>query len=259
MNILNTKYFSWYNMMILGSQKIINPPYWIDFTATILSSGEIVYLGGRQSTSSSGNLTFAKMNEIYIFNTQSSSWDIINASGDVPNSRIGHSAVLNSNNDIIIYGGTSSEDWMTPATPDLIILKVDSNPYQWMIPQVNNKPSPRSFHSATIVGKYMIIAFGQLTGTSELTNSLNILNISDNTNYYWTSSYMSFIEQSTDTESTNLNQPFLSAHLATILGGTIGGIVVLIIMIVVTVLLIKTWKENSNMRGRQQLPSSQNS
>jgi hypothetical protein len=56
-------------MMILGAQKIINIPYWADYTATMLSSGEIVYIGGRQSTSPSGtNVTFAKMNEVSIIN-----------------------------------------------------------------------------------------------------------------------------------------------------------------------------------------------
>jgi hypothetical protein len=71
MNILNTKYSSWYNMMILGAQKTINIPYLADYTATMLSSGEIVYIGGRQSNSSSGtSVTFAKMNEVSLINTK---------------------------------------------------------------------------------------------------------------------------------------------------------------------------------------------
>lgn len=66
-NVLNTKSYSWYNMMILGAQKIINIPYWADYTATMLSSGEIVYIGGRQSITSNGsNVSFAKMNEVSI-------------------------------------------------------------------------------------------------------------------------------------------------------------------------------------------------
>ncbi|GBC05052.1 hypothetical protein RclHR1_00600015 [Rhizophagus clarus] len=252
MNILNTKYSSWYNMMILGAQKIINIPYWADYTATMLSSGEIVYIGGRQSNSPSGtNVTFAKMNEIYVFDTKSSSWDIINASGNVPDSRIGHSAVLNSNNEIIIYGGTSSIDLVTVATPDLVILTVSSKPYQWTIPKVENVPKSHSFHSAAIVGNFMITAFGYITGTQNVTNSLNTLDISDSTNFYWVSYNMN-----QETEIKSDKPDFLSQNLASIIGGSIGGAIVFIILTVIVILLYRAWRSHSNMRGRQYLPSN---
>ncbi|CAG8503520.1 21231_t:CDS:2 [Rhizophagus irregularis] len=245
MNILNTKYSSWNNMMILGAQKIINVPYWADYTAIMLSSGEIVYIGGRQSTSPNGlNVSFAKMNE--------------NTSGNVPDSRIGHSAVLNSNNEIIVYGGASSEDLVTLATPDLVILSIASKPYQWIIPKVENVPKSRSFHSAAIVGNFMITTFGYIAGTQNETNLISILDFSDTTNVRWTSYDMIQASQ-TDKEETGLKETFISQNLAVILGGTIGGVVVLSVIIVVTILLYKAWRSHSNMRGRHQLPSSQSS
>jgi len=149
---------------------------------------------------------------------------------------------------------------VTPATPDLVMLAVGSKPYQWMTLHVENVPPSRSFHSAAMVGNFMIIAFGYITGTQGVTSSLNILDISNNTNFHWSSYNMNEEAQSnTDKTLTNLNQSFLSQNLAIILGGSIGGIVVLVVIIVVLVLLYKSWKSNSNMRGRQQLPSSQNS
>jgi hypothetical protein len=132
---------------------------------------------------------------------------------------------------------------------------VTSKPYQWTIPKVDIAPPSRSFHSTAIVGNFMITAFGYITGTQGVTNSISILDISD---FHWTT-YSMTQENQGDTELTDLKQTFISQNLAIILGGTIGGVVVLAVIIVVVILLYKSWKSHDNMRGRQQLPSSQNS
>src|SRR5437868_5536937 len=65
MNILDTINSSWLNMKILGAEQIVIPPYWANYTATMSLTGEIVYIGGQQSTSSDGtSVTFSKMNEV---------------------------------------------------------------------------------------------------------------------------------------------------------------------------------------------------
>jgi hypothetical protein len=143
---------------------------------------------------------------------------------------------------------------LTLATPDLVILTVTSKPYQWSTPKAENVPQSRSFHSAAIVGNFMITAFGCITGTQNVSNSLSILDISDNANFHWTS-YNIFQESQADVEF-GVKQTFLSQNLAAIIGGTIGGVVVIAVIVVIVVLLYKSWKSHSNMRGRQQLPSS---
>lgn len=148
---------------------------------------------------------------------------------------------------------------VTLATPDLVILTVASKPYQWIIPKVENVPRSRSFHSAAIVGNFMITAFGYITGTQSVTNSISILDFSDTENFRWTSYDMIEASQADKEESKELQQTFISQNLAVILGGTIGGVVVLSVIIVVTILLYKAWRSHSNVRGRHQIPSSQNS
>ncbi|CAG8560650.1 11447_t:CDS:2 [Funneliformis caledonium] len=252
------------------SLPIIVPPYMADFTATMLSSGEIVYIGGRQSTSPSDvSFTLSKMNVIYVFNTKSSSWIVINAGGDAPNSRIGHSAVLTSNNRIIVYGGTS-EDPATPATPDLAILDVNQTPYQWKTPNVTKgSPPSRSFHSAAFVQNHMIIAFGNITThTAGITNSFYILNV---TNFRWSSSHIKSNQTPDATRglqevpsTTPLSESLFTQNMALILGASIGGLISFIILASIGVLIYKKWRIYQKIvkRNRQyveQISSSQNS
>ncbi|CAI2162350.1 12130_t:CDS:2 [Funneliformis geosporum] len=267
MNVLNTNEQYWQNMMILGSKEIIIPPFMADFTATMLSSGEIVYIGGRQSTSPNDvSYILAKMNVIYVFNTKSSSWNVINAGGNAPNSRIGHSAVLASNNRIIVYGGTS-EDLKNPATPDLAILDVNLMPYQWISPNVTKgSPPSRSFHSAAMVQNLMFVAFGNVT-----TNSIYILDVSDNTNFRWSSSYIKSNQTPDATQGlqeipseTPLNESLFTQNMALILGASIGGLISFIILASIGVLIYKKWRNYQKIIGRnrqylEEIPSTQNS
>ncbi len=67
---------------------------------------------------------------------------------------------LGLNNDrLIIYGGQSST--FSAVNPDLAVLDMSSKPYQWIVPQVSGDP-PTSvmMHTARVIGKYMIIAYG---------------------------------------------------------------------------------------------------
>jgi len=61
---------------------------------------------------------------------------------------------------IVIYGGNSGNG--TVSTPQLVILDTNSTPYKWIAHQSNgiNIPPPLIFHSAELIGSYMVITFG---------------------------------------------------------------------------------------------------
>ncbi len=65
---------------------------------------------------------------------------------------------------IVIYGGGSGNGGQpVPAsTPQLAVLDTNSAPYKWTAQQSNgtNVPPPLIFHSAELVGNYMVITFG---------------------------------------------------------------------------------------------------
>lgn len=64
---------------------------------------------------------------------------------------------------IIVYGGvTGYGENHYPVTNDsLLVLDTTVNPFTWSIPDIQNPPSaPSTGHTATLVGNYMIIAFG---------------------------------------------------------------------------------------------------
>ncbi|KAF0548092.1 galactose oxidase [Gigaspora margarita] len=130
------------------------------------------------------------MYEIQTFNTKNYNWSTKVASGDSIDSRIGHSAVLAQNGDIIIYGGNKFNDIFTPAIP--YIAKLDTSSWMWSIPNLSQINAPQlSFHSAALYRNYMIIAFGLSPSVSSksyfaLSNNLYILDIK---NYTWVTSF----------------------------------------------------------------------
>ncbi|RIB14811.1 hypothetical protein C2G38_1623811 [Gigaspora rosea] len=62
----------------------------VDYTATLLPSGLIVYIGGRGSSTANLN----NISQIQIFDTKSYTWSTKSASGSTIASRVSHSAVL---------------------------------------------------------------------------------------------------------------------------------------------------------------------
>ncbi|RIB24375.1 hypothetical protein C2G38_2070094 [Gigaspora rosea] len=132
------------------------------------------------------------MNLISIYNTNIGSWSLVNATGDVIAARRSHSAVLNKNGFIVIYGGGANNYTVAP-NPALATLDTNSMPYKWSAKQFNSMyaPPPLAYHSAQIVGDYMIVAFGVslLNAKFDLaTAPNNNIFILDTSNYTWVSS-----------------------------------------------------------------------
>ncbi|RIB26401.1 hypothetical protein C2G38_266026 [Gigaspora rosea] len=144
-------------------------------TATLLPSGKIIYIGGVSQDAAGSQTNLINMTEIQIFDTNSLSWSTHTASSSVLiQPRVGHTAVLTSdNNSIIIMGGTSSYQLsQTTVYPKLLKLDVSSEPYQYseLIPSGTNPPPSLSYHSANIYSDYMIIAFGNITNDVTYSN-----------------------------------------------------------------------------------------
>ncbi|RIB01665.1 hypothetical protein C2G38_972399 [Gigaspora rosea] len=134
-------------------------------TAALLPNGKIIYIGGVSQDAAGSQTDLINMTKIQIFDTISISWSTHTASSSVLiQPRVGHSAVLTSdNNSIIIMGGTSSYQ-LNQTTVYLKLLKLDvsSEPYLYseLNPSGTNPPPPLSYHSTNIYSDYMIITFG---------------------------------------------------------------------------------------------------
>ncbi|GBC05754.1 hypothetical protein RclHR1_06400004 [Rhizophagus clarus] len=157
MQVFDSESLSW----SLASNKIPNLQALSDYTATLLPGGLIVYIGG----------TSNPLSDIYIYDTRNDIWNFtkIDAQGIDP--RSGHTAVLASDNRIIVYGGVRDDN--SEALPQLVVL--DTNDYKWITPKIEEIES-RVLHKANLVDDYMIISFGKFTKSDNLSNEIRILN-----------------------------------------------------------------------------------
>ncbi|RIB05459.1 hypothetical protein C2G38_2047575 [Gigaspora rosea] len=133
-------------------------------SATILPDGRMVVLGGRTNDS-----IFVPMSEIWVYNIDVNEWQNIMATGDIPSPRSAHSAILTSDNKIIIYGGTSDVNLSQP------LAVLDTSIWVWSQPKIINSVE-RYFHKTNIAGKQLMITFENKPTVDPL-NDITILNI----------------------------------------------------------------------------------
>ncbi|KAF0428417.1 galactose oxidase [Gigaspora margarita] len=141
MNILDITTMTWSTQ--IQSQSLA----YIDYAATLLPNGLIIYIGGREVSALSGS--FVNMTQ---------------------------------DGNIILYGGASLNISGAPVTifSDLAVL--NTNTWVWSIPSTSGtKPPPLMSHSAALYKNYMIIAFGQ-NATEVYSKNIYIL---DTRNYSW--------------------------------------------------------------------------
>ncbi|RHZ75772.1 hypothetical protein Glove_209g23 [Diversispora epigaea] len=270
MNILETLKLTW---LLVETSGIDIPPPQADFTATLLSNGIILYIGGRKAVNGYGDkITFKKMDQIWTYDTTKGYWELIIATGTIPGVRVGHSAVLALDGRIIIYGGKNDEILLTPAIPDLAVLDTSVSPFKWTIPKIKNIPPPvLAHHTATLIESIIIIAFGNITRNTTLpsgpSSNLYLLDISD---YNWITKFNSFnsltptetYQSSTTTpttssySSTESELPtFLSTNTALLIGSLIGGITSIVVLLIIALLLFRRWRKFKKLYG-DKLPFS---
>uniref|UniRef100_A0A1D1ZD97 Kelch domain-containing protein 4 n=1 Tax=Anthurium amnicola TaxID=1678845 RepID=A0A1D1ZD97_9ARAE len=209
MSILDTVNWVWSTGTLENA-----PDARIDFSATILSNGLIVYIGG-----STLNDRYVPMSQINTYDTTSDTWASKDATGQIPNPRGGHSAVLTSDgHGIIIYGGAvsiSADGQYTAASPDIAVLDTTNNNFVWSQPKASGTAPPQiAYHTASLVGNNnMVIAFGNITNKGPSPN-IYVLDIKDN-NYKWI---------------TSMDNSTSSSNVGVIVGAIIGSIGVLILL-----------------------------
>ncbi|KAF0548080.1 galactose oxidase [Gigaspora margarita] len=232
MSIFDTTSMTWSTLAISMNTPL---PY-LQYTATLLPTGIIVYIGGYIYRS--GILYEpVSMYEIQIFNTKNYNWSTKKASGDYIDTRAFHSAVLSA----------MWNDSTIPATP--YIAKLNTNSWMWSIPNLSQINSPQlCYHSAELYGDYMIIAFGQIPSKSSMSYSAlsNNLYILDIKNYTWVTSFsqnQAFPPNKSTTNQTPSPENNLNNYLFVGIG-TGAGIVLLGVFSVIGFLLYKRKRQN---------------
>ncbi|PKC63567.1 hypothetical protein RhiirA1_519059 [Rhizophagus irregularis] len=83
---------------------------------------------------------------------------------------------------IIIFGGY----FINSGYLDTSLYVLDLNNYNWYIPKISGKiPKPRALHKANVIGKYMVISFGDGYDKT-IESDILLLDISNNDEYIWT-------------------------------------------------------------------------
>ncbi|POG78481.1 hypothetical protein GLOIN_2v1836886 [Rhizophagus irregularis DAOM 181602=DAOM 197198] len=186
--IFNTNNSNWEDGSLVGA-----PPARYKHTATLVNE-MIYYIGGIQINNS--YVSYTLMSDIYQYNTISNTWSLEVATlapGDTPGRRAGHSAVLVEDK-ICIFGGAYFD-----STPTESIAMLDTNTLEWSIPHFKNPERPNMptlpnlvYHTATLVDKRMLVAFGNDTdivvngGYKGLNNNFYIFDFNNNEWYITT-------------------------------------------------------------------------
>ncbi|KAF0416732.1 galactose oxidase [Gigaspora margarita] len=207
MNIFDTTLMTW-STLPLPTDVLTR----IDYTATLLPMGLIIYIGGHTKLTPSSTFTFSSFNDILIFDTKSLSWSnkaamhkfsCMTASGITIQPRAAHSAVLIKDGNIVIFGGSNNN---AQVYPDLAVL--NTNAWIWSVPNNSTVNAPPSlvFHTANLYNIYMLIAFGrQIIGEASVyNNKIYIFNTETNS---WVSSFNKVSQGApTDKNGTSTNQ-----------------------------------------------------
>ncbi|RHZ84379.1 hypothetical protein Glove_82g96 [Diversispora epigaea] len=225
MIILDTILWTW------KSGSIVNAPSPRQgFSATMLPGGIIAYIGGTNE-----NLTMVSMSEINLYDTTSDVWTLTNSTGNIPDPRTGHTALLSSNQQlIIVYGGimtNNSNGSNISAEPQLTVLSITN--FTWIdlvVFGVDCVPEGLTYHTANMVENYMFVAFGNITNQGA-SDGIYIL---DTSNYTWINSSHSSLPSPTPDSTLPYNL---------IVSNVVGGLALLGIISTISGILFKRKKK----------------
>ncbi|KAF0557648.1 galactose oxidase [Gigaspora margarita] len=192
--------FSSHKMNILDTSQL----YWPTFTSSLMYSGtqfysatllndSILYIGGAFN---SIDLYFSRIlsgcqtnsNQelpISIFNTKDNTWSVVTTTGQIPTKKCNHASVyIPQHNRILLFYGYN----------DVTINSPDTLTFTWTIPVILNAGGPlRGLvgHTSTLIGAYVLIAFGYyLTNDGKLASSdIFLLDVSHKDSYKWVTTY----------------------------------------------------------------------
>ncbi|CAB5343147.1 unnamed protein product [Rhizophagus irregularis] len=229
------------------------------YGAVLLPNKFIIYMGGYNNGS-------IPLDQVYLYDTMNDFWIIKQTSGSIPSARYSFSSILGlDKQSVIIYGG--QEDNKTIAKNPLYVL--DINNFNWYIPKVTGKiPSSRTSHKAVLIGKYMSIIFGE-GYNNESEDDLLLLDISNNNEYIWTSSFTPNnniqSNQPTSTSSSpsktnDIQQPNSQLNTKTnytdVITSIIIGAIIDAILLIVGIFLLYKWYKNKKEQNNATLPNN---
>lgn len=132
-----------------------NAPSLAQHTMTLTTDGRAIILGGMTPQGILANLTSA-----HVMDTQSveAIWKEVPLSGKPPDPRMAFSSVMVNSTTLLLYGGTDdfkSAFWVT--------FYLDLPTWTWSSPMAQGTIPRRWGHTATMVGKTMVVMFGKET------------------------------------------------------------------------------------------------
>lgn len=132
-----------------------NAPSLARHTMTLTTDGRAIILGGMTPQGILANLTSA-----HVMDTQSAEaiWKEVPLSGKPPDPRMAFSTVMVNSTTLLLYGGTDdfkSAFWVT--------FYLDLPTWTWSSPVAQGTIPRRWGHTATMVGKTMVVMFGKET------------------------------------------------------------------------------------------------
>ncbi|RUS18776.1 hypothetical protein BC937DRAFT_88344 [Endogone sp. FLAS-F59071] len=146
--------------------------------------------------------------------TTSGTWLNQTATGDIPDLRGQHTAVLGLDDaSIIIFGGSgpqTNDTTVDPTTDNLTlgdVVYLNTTSMTWMQPSVSGNATARYGHSATLVGDLMLVMYGSIGQGSdqEFTNDVDILNI---TSWSWQKNFTPYIAPNISVPVHSSSKPF---------------------------------------------------
>ncbi|RIB06281.1 hypothetical protein C2G38_2217532 [Gigaspora rosea] len=204
----------------------------MDYAAVFLPNyGIIIYIGGREFDGAKLNLI--EMSKIQIYDANLEMWrNNRSATGEYITPRVGHSAVLAPNGDIIVFGGSKDNNGTFGINLSPLIAVLNTKTWTWS--SINATNTPRlTYHSAAIYGNFMIVAFGNYKVLFNFNNShaINLtkllrqgnrqkfntkIYIFDTQNYKWVTSLN---QESNQLNQDNSNEKLLKIEIGVGVGG----------------------------------------
>ncbi|CAG8438914.1 8347_t:CDS:2 [Funneliformis caledonium] len=227
--ILDTINFSW------GRGSIKNAIAREDYGSTILPNQNIIYLGGIF------NSTLISLKDVHLYDTVNDIWTTKTTSGLVPSDRNSFSAVPGLDGQrVIIFGGLNVKE----NTESLYVL--DLTNFVWSIPTVTGKrPTNRHGHRANVIGKYMVISFGN-DYNPEFESDILLLDISNNDEYKWTNFFQNSNDTSPSPIQTIIPAPQKQSDNKIAIIGAISGSLAAICLLSVGAFFLYKWKRNQD-------------
>ncbi|CAB5325243.1 unnamed protein product [Rhizophagus irregularis] len=228
--IFNTINLNWEDGSLVGA-----PPPRYKHTATLVNE-IIYYIGGIQINNSI--ISYPSMSDIYRYSTISNTWSSAVARlapGNTPEPRLGHSAVLVEGK-ICIFGGSFNNS--SPTEP---IAMLNTSTLEWSIPHFKN---PRSnmqnlpklvYHTATLVDKRMLVAFGNDTDNMGLNKNFFIFDFNNNEWYITTADELTNPSSNISKLFSSSTSAGISSNRSAIIGSSVLGVLVLIVGILIFV------------------------